>query len=99
MGFTGTPFLGTVLPDQGSGVDAARGVCTQLGGQVQKEESEKFLFELEKRTKDPRAPPVWTISHETRTQGQMPKCIRPRAHTVGPMTDGVILGTGRGGGI
>ena len=70
MGYTGTPFLGTVLPDQGSGVDAARGVCTQLGGQVQKEESEKFLFELEKRTKDPRAPPVLTISSKPGLKGK-----------------------------
>ena len=95
MGFTGTPSLGTVLPDQGSGVDAARGVCTQLGGQVQKEESEKFLFKSEKRTEDPRAPPVPTVSSkpEVKDQGKVPKS---RPHTEGQVAGGVVLVAGMG---
>ena len=70
MGFTGTPSLGTVLPDQGSGVSAARGVSTQLEGQVEKEEREKFLLKLEIRTEDTRAPPVLTISSKPGLKGK-----------------------------
>ena len=56
MGFTGPLSLGVVWPDQGSGVNAAGGVSSQLVGQEEKEESVNFLFQRQRKYRSTQGP-------------------------------------------
>ena len=94
-GFSGPPFLGTVLPDQGPGVNAARGVSTQLEGQVEKEESVNFYYRGRDSTAAHKGPTSADSSSkpEVKDRGKVPES---RPHTEGQMAGGVVLVAGKG---